>query len=104
MRKMALIVAGLGASFWLALPGPVKAADLAPEPRAAGRIVQCGPCGCLRVTFDYHRELGSTYGSGFDPRNYDETEPHYYFGPVRAYPRYTTDGDSTTDGRCPPPG
>ena len=36
----------------------------------------------------YHRELRQTYGTQFDPRNYDETEPHYYFGPVRRYIRY----------------
>ena len=38
--------------------------------------------------FSYHRELRTTYGIGFDPRNYDTTEPHYYLGPMRAYPRY----------------
>jgi hypothetical protein len=30
--------------------------------------------------------LESTYGTGFDPRNYDTTEPHHYLGPVRAWP------------------
>jgi len=48
----------------------------------------CGCCGCLGVVYDYHRELRSTYGSHFDPRNYDQTEPHYYLGRVRAYPQY----------------
>ena len=51
----------------------------------------CGCCGCLHVTYDYHRELRSTYGSHFDPRNFDQTEPHYYFGRVRTYPQYWTD-------------
>jgi hypothetical protein len=36
----------------------------------------------------YRRELRSTYGLNFDPRNFDQTEPHYYFGQVQAYPRY----------------
>ena len=36
----------------------------------------------------YHRDLRQTYGTGYDARNYDETEPHYYFGPVRRYIRY----------------
>jgi hypothetical protein len=35
--------------------------------------------------------LRSTYGSGFDPRNFDQTEPYYYFGRVRAYPQYWVD-------------
>ena len=48
----------------------------------------CGPCGCLHVDDVYHHELRSTYGLTFDPRNYDATEPYYYFGPLRAYPRY----------------
>jgi hypothetical protein len=64
-------------------------------PRAAKaeryRTLYCGCCGCLNVSYDYHRELRSTYGTGFDPRNYDQTEPHYYFGRVRAYPQYWTD-------------
>jgi hypothetical protein len=48
----------------------------------------CGPCGCLHVTYDYHRELRSTFGVGFDPRNFDTTEPYFYYGAVRAYPHY----------------
>jgi hypothetical protein len=42
--------------------------------------------------------LESTYGTAFDPRNDDQTEPHYYWGRVRAYPRYFVDGNSR---RCP---
>jgi hypothetical protein len=51
----------------------------------------CGPCGCLRVSYVYHRELRTTYGLGFDPRNFDQTEPYYHPGAVRAYPRYWVD-------------
>jgi hypothetical protein len=50
-----------------------------------------GPCGCLHVSYVFHRELRSTYGLSFDPRNFDQTEPYYYFGAVRAYPRYWVD-------------
>lgn len=71
---------------------PLKAADLNIPPRAASAGPQCGPCGCQRVTYVYHRSLESTYGLNFDPRNYDQTEPHYYFGRLRAYPRYFVDG------------
>jgi hypothetical protein len=45
-------------------------------------------CGCWHVTWVYHRELWYTYGWGFDPRTYDMTEPHFYHGAVKAYPRY----------------
>lgn len=55
-------------------------------------LSHCGPCGCLGVAYVYHRELRSTYGLGFDPRNYDTTQPHYYFGPIRAYRRYFVEG------------
>jgi hypothetical protein len=67
------------------LPRRVKAERYRPAE------LHCGCCGCLRVIYDYHRELRSTYGSHFDPRNYDQTEPHYYLGRVRAYPQYWTD-------------
>lgn len=55
---------------------------------------RCGPCGCLHVSFVRHRELESTYGLNFDPRDFDQTEPFYYLGRVRAYPRYWVDADS----------
>jgi hypothetical protein len=61
---------------------------------SAGPIVaakQCGCCGCLRATYEFHSELRSTYGTQFDPRNYDQTTPHYYFGRMRAYPLYYSD-------------
>jgi hypothetical protein len=77
----------------MGVPAATKAADR--DLSARGGIARhagpsCGCCGCLGVTYDYHRELRSTYGAHFDPRNYDQTEPHYYFGSVRAYPRYWT--------------
>jgi hypothetical protein len=78
------IVAAIGA---LAGLGSASAADLA-VPFRSHAARWCGPCGCLHVTYAYHRELRSTYGLAYDPRNYDGTEPHYYFGPMRAYPRY----------------
>jgi hypothetical protein len=53
----------------------------------------CGPCGCLQVSYGYHRELQSTYGAAFDPRNYDQTQPHFYLGRMRAYPRYWVSAD-----------
>jgi hypothetical protein len=72
---------------------PAQAADRAVPRRVVAERYwpACGCCGCLRVTYDRHRELRSTYGAHFDPRNYDQTEPHYYFGRVRAYPQYWTD-------------
>ncbi len=66
-----------------------RAADLGVSPRV--QEAECGPCGCLHVTYEYHRELRSTYGLAFDPRNFDQTQPYYYFGPVRAYPQFWCD-------------
>lgn len=77
------IVAVVGAPV---MPSSSTAADLRPPARHAA--CWCGPCGCLHVSYVRHRELRSTYGIGFDPRNYDQTEPHYFLGPMRAYPRY----------------
>jgi hypothetical protein len=52
-----------------------------------------GPCGCLHMTYVYHREVRSTYGTGFDPRNFNQTEPYFYLGRTRAYPRYWVSAD-----------
>lgn len=67
---------------------PSRTAELGVRATGVHRGVRCGRCGCLGVAYVYHRELRSTYGLSFDPRNYDTTEPYYYFGRVRAYPRY----------------
>jgi hypothetical protein len=86
-RTSALLASLVVAAGVTTIASSVKAADLPVLPlRHAARW--CGPCGCLHTGFVYHRELRATYGIGFDPRNYDTTEPHYYYGPVRAYPRY----------------
>ena len=69
------------------------AADLAVPAYRAAAAQGCGSCGCLHVSYVHHRVLRSTYGIGFDPRNYDGTEPHYFFGPMRAYPRYWVAAD-----------
>jgi hypothetical protein len=74
----------------IAMPHCATAAELT-APSRAPRIhhaEECGPCGCVHITYDYHRELRSTYGIAFDPRNFDQTQPYYYFGAVRAYPRF----------------
>lgn len=100
MRKSTLVLVTLSGLAAVLLAGPSKAADL-PVRESAGPVIapaDCGPCGCLQVTYDYHRDLRSTYGIGFDPRNFDQTQPHYYFGPNRAWPRYYADGVGT--GQC----
>ncbi len=76
----------------VALFSSADAADLA-VPAARSAAHHCGSCGCLHTSYVYHRELRTTFGVGFDPRNYDATEPHYYPGPVRAYPRYWVAAD-----------
>jgi hypothetical protein len=70
-----------------AIPASASAADLF-YPRHHYYAIGCGPCGCLHVYFVHHRQLEATYGTGFDPRSYDQTEPHYYLGRMRAYPRF----------------
>jgi hypothetical protein len=76
----------------LVSPGSLGATELPiPSPQIAAPA-NCGPCGCLTVEFVYHRQLETTYGLSYDPRNFDTTEPHYYLGPVRRYPRYFVDG------------
>jgi hypothetical protein len=37
--------------------------------------------------------LESTYGIRFDPRSFDTTEPYYFLGRQRAYPRYWVDAE-----------
>jgi hypothetical protein len=88
MSKSYLVVCALLAGYYSL--SVAEAADRA-VPRTTQSVRQCGCCGCLHVFYDHHRELRATYGAGIDPRNYDQTEPHYYFGPVRAYPQYWSD-------------
>ena len=82
---MAGILAAAGATM---TPAVSAAADLQVVGPAQHATRWCGCCGCLQASHVRHRELRTTYGTGFDPRNYDTQEPHYYFGPMRSYPRY----------------
>jgi hypothetical protein len=75
-----------------AVPPPPAPVAAPPVPAAPVPVAPWyGPCGCLHVSHVFHRELRTTYGLSFDPRNFDQTEPHYYFGAIRAYPRYWVD-------------
>jgi hypothetical protein len=49
-----------------------------------------GICPCYTYTVR-HRVMLSTYGAGFDPNNYDMTEPHYFLGPFKTFRRYTNE-------------
>jgi hypothetical protein len=85
------------------LPSLAAAAELGVRARIERpqvRTLYCGPCGCLGVAYVYHRELESTYGLGFDPRNYDTTEPHFHWGRMRAWPRYFVN-EVPGPGPCP---
>jgi hypothetical protein len=90
-----LVLGAVTAATAPGVPDDAVAAELLPATVAHVRYQHAaawyGPCGCLRVSYVYHRELRSTYGLSFDPRNFDQTEPHYYFGALRAYPRYWVD-------------
>lgn len=82
-----------GAVAALLLASPVMAAELAvPHGAYARNPAACGPCGCLTVKYVYHRVIESTYGASFDPRNFDTTEPHFYLGATRRFPRYFVNG------------
>jgi len=95
--KSAVVVGMVAAAGVPAVPVSAPAAELLPPAVAHVRhhfaAPWCDTAGCLHVSYVYHRELRSTYGLGFDPRNFDQTEPYYHFGPVRAYPRYWVDAD-----------
>jgi hypothetical protein len=89
-RAMVALGTSIAAVLATLFGSPVVAADLSVPPIVAPASVQS--YGCLRVTYVHHRSMESTYGLNFDPRNDDQTVPHYYFGRVRAYPRYFVDG------------
>jgi len=90
-RKM-MALGGIVSTVVLASTCSLGAAELLAPAQAAPAYRDCGLCGCLSVTHVYHRDMQSTYGIGFDPRNYDQTEPHFYFGRMHSYPRYFVDG------------
>ncbi|MGB6731201.1 MAG: hypothetical protein WBE84_08580, partial [Xanthobacteraceae bacterium] len=93
--KLALMV---GAMIVFGLPAvSAFAADMQipPAAKADRDAAACGPCGCLHVSWNRHRVLESTYGLAFDPRNFDQTEPYYYYGPMRAYPTFWCEVGST---------
>lgn len=94
MVRSILVLTAIAGFLACALPVATKAADLsvAPNTPQAAEPAGCGPCGCLTVTYVRHREMLSTYGAGFDPRNFDTAEPYFYYGRVRSYPRFYVDG------------
>jgi hypothetical protein len=92
-----LVLAAVTAAGVPAAPVSTVAAELLPPTIAHVRhqhtAAWYGPCGCPHVSYVFHRELRSTYGLSFDPRNFDQTEPYYHFGRLRAYPRYWVDAE-----------
>jgi hypothetical protein len=88
-----VLIAALSTAIAAGAAFPIRAADLPVKSLVHQHqtALSYGPCGCLHRGYAYHRELRSTYDTGFDPRNFDQTEPRYYFGHVRAYPRYWVD-------------
>jgi hypothetical protein len=103
MSKAIMVALGVGivAAMATGVPMCANAADLQTLAPVAQHARWCGPCGCLRVSYDHHREMLMTYGTGFDPRNFDTTEPYYYFGRVRAYPHFWVEGQGENEpARC----
>jgi hypothetical protein len=99
MSRTMMALAGIVSAIILASPISLGAAELQAPAQAVRAYPDCGRCGCLSVTYVHHRDMQSTYGLGFDPRNYDQTEPHFYFGRMHAYPRYFVEGVPTS-GSC----
>jgi len=92
MSRTMMALGGIVSAIIVASPCSLGAAELLAPAQAARVYPNCGPCGCLSVAYVHHRDMQSTYGLGFDPRNYDQTEPRFYFGRMHAYPRYFVDG------------
>jgi hypothetical protein len=95
MLRLTLVFAMTLGVVSVALAGLTQAAEL-PTPREQSAALRspegCGPCGCLQVTYESHPEIQSTYGTGYDPRNFDTTEPYFYVSKPRPFPRYSVDG------------
>jgi hypothetical protein len=95
MTKSALFFSGVFGLISFVSSGVIQAAELPTpsEQSAAFRSHEgCGPCGCLQVTYESHPEIQSTYGTGYDPRNFDTTQPYFYVSRPRPFPRYSVDG------------
>ncbi len=94
MSQARFVLFGTVAAGVFMTSGGLLAAELAAPARTARAPAPhyCGPCGCLTVGYVHHRDLQSTYGLGFDPRNFDTTQPYYYFGRMHAYPKFYVDG------------
>ena len=92
--KRALIAATLALLAVVSGPtGSAVADEWQPRARRSAAVAparDCGCCGCLVVSHVRHRQLAMTYGYGLDPRRREE--PHYYWGPVRSFPRYQVVG------------
>ena len=101
MSKPIMVALGMGIVAAMATGGPTRANAADGTSRQLRKRRGGGPCGCLQVSYDYHREMRMTYGTGFDPRNFDTTEPYYYFGRVRAYPQFWVEGQGQIEPtRC----
>jgi hypothetical protein len=94
--KSAFVVGIVIAAAGVLVSIPAVAADLS-VPGAARQAryeaAPCGRCGCLRVSWERHRVVESTYGLDYDPRNFDQTEPYFYLGRMRAYPQFWVEAD-----------
>jgi hypothetical protein len=90
MLKLPTGLVGVALLGVMATSLPGKAADLPSRHRAIEEPTRRvdGICPCFAYTVR-HKVLLSTYGADFDPNNYDFTEPHYFFGGVKTFRRYS---------------
>ena len=90
MFKLPVSLIAIAVTCAVAAPSSARAADLPYRHRAAEEPARRmdGICPCYTYTVR-HKVLLSTYGTDLDPRNYDFTEPHYFFGGVKTFRRYS---------------
>jgi hypothetical protein len=89
--KPVLLAGMLAAAGVTMAPSLAPAADLAVAAPMHHAARWCGPCGCLHVGYVRHRELRTTYGIAFDPRNYATSKSRTIIwdlcGPIRGIGR-----------------
>ncbi len=101
-RSALMVLSAVGALVFAYVVQPTKADEFGVAPRHAAHARahvsrHCGRCGCPRVAYVHHRELESTYGLDYDPRNYNTTKPHFYPGRMRSYTQYFVYGVTVPD-------
>jgi hypothetical protein len=78
---LALVVRAMGAMTTIAAAADPTALQKVANHKARSQW-RCVACGCIRE--GRRSELQSTYGLNYDPRNFDTTEPYFFYNGTRA--------------------